>query len=472
MRKLLFLFILCFMAVAVAQEEAAPAEEKVAPAEEKAAPATGDAMEARIKAIEENQAKLEEENKKLREELAAKQEAPKAEPAKTEPAKEEKKKPIVEFAPYGFIELYGWAHDAMFLSNDYPMKVVDEGKSTTGMTAKNSRFGTKILFPSIEAVKLSAMLEVDFFTNMADTGYSESYPMIRMRHAVLELSKTWGNSTLGFKAGQTWSTATPILFPAMVNPSLGWGLGNLWQRMPLVEFSFTQKFAETFAFTAQVAAVRAMTGASANKNGFLEVNIDAGDASHIPQIQGQLSLKGAFAGLDLLVAVGGAWGRENYKGGVMMNKGTTKYTGGIVDVILVNPALKLSHEYFEVAGKFFWGQNVDVFGAFGGGLITENIDATNKRVTGSQETMGYWAQLSGKPIKGLSINVGYGAEDPDEDQAGATPNYISNSTIWVSSFYTFFERVTIGAQWAQVWTELAAKKLTGNTIMGSAKVSF
>ncbi len=472
MRKFLFLFILCFMAVAVAQEEAAPAEEKIAPAEEKAAPVTGDAVEARIKAIEENQAKLEEENKKLREELAAKQEAAKAEPAKTEPAKEEKKKPLVEFAPYGFIELYGWANDAAFNAGDFPIKVVDENKSTTGMTAKNSRLGTKILFPSIEAVKLSAMLEIDFFTNMADTGYSESYPMIRMRHAVFELSKTWENSTLGFKAGQTWSTATPILFPAQINPSLGWGLGNLWQRMPLVEVYFTQKFADTFSFTTQLAAVRAMSGASANQNGFLEVNIDAGDASHIPQIQGQLSLKGAFAGLDLLVAVGGAWGRESYKGGVKLNKKDIVYTGGIVDVILVNPALKLSHEYFEVAGKFFWGQNVDVFGAFGGALITENVDATNKRVTGSQKTMGYWAQATGKPLKGWTLNVGYGAEDPDEDQTGAAPLFLSNSQIWVSSFYTFFERVTVGFQWSQVWTELATKDLTGNTIMGSAKVSF
>ncbi|HOW51629.1 MAG TPA: hypothetical protein PLV42_06260 [bacterium] len=475
MRKILFLFILCFMAVAVAQEEAAPVP---APAEEKAAPATGDAVEARIKAIEENQAKLEEENKKLREELAAKKEV--AEAPKAESAKEEKKeeKKAVEFAPYGFIELYGWAHDAAFNAGDFPIKVVDEGKSTTGMTAKNSRFGTKIMFPRIEEVKLGATLEIDFFTNMADTGYAESYPMIRMRHAFFELSKTWDNSTLGFKAGQTWSTATPILFPAQINPSLGWGLGNLWQRMPLVEIYFTQKFAETFAFTTQLAAVRAMSGASANKNGFLEVNIDAGDASHIPQIQGQLSLKGAFAGLDLLVAVGGAWGRESYKGGVIPNKDTKKkLIGDTADVVLVNPALKLSHEYFEVAGKFFWGQNVDVFGAFGGALITELVAAETpttpktSRVTGSQTTLGYWAQATGKPLKGWNLNVGYGAEDP-EKEAGADLTFLSNSSVWVSSFYTFFERVTIGVQWSHVWTELLTKDISGNTIMGSAKVSF
>ena len=176
------------------------------------------------------------------------------------------------------------------------------------------------------------------------------------------------------------------------------------------------------------------------------------------------------------------WGRENYKSGVYLNnKKDVKYIGGMVDVGMVTGALKLSHEYAEIAGKFWWGQNLDVFGVFGGSLITETVDATTKRVVGSQRALGWWAQLTMKPLKGLNLNVGYSSEDPEEGQkAGsvkATPLYFENASLWVSAFYTFFDRMTIGFQWSQVQTKelnTAAGRisLTGNSIMGNVKLAF
>ncbi|HNT28451.1 MAG TPA: hypothetical protein PKH10_09760, partial [bacterium] len=343
MRISFFLLLLCFAAVMTAQEankgestpvtpEPAVVETPAAPPAEISTEAPTDAtvpapeevpteapvevspvptVEDRVKALEERQARLVEENGKLRQEIEAK----KKDAAEKEKVDIRKNRRPIEFRPYGFIELIGWAHDTLFNASEIPLYAKDDGKSTTGMTAKRSRLGTKVFFPRLEGIDLTGMLEIDFFANMADTGFSESYPMIRMRHAFFDLGKTWDDSTLGFKAGQTWAVAAPNVFPALINPGVGWGVGNLWQRMPLADIYFTQKFAKTFSFTVDAAVARAMTGASANRNGFLEVNIDAGDASHIPQVQGQLSLKGAFSGLDLLVAVGGAWGRESYKGG-------------------------------------------------------------------------------------------------------------------------------------------------------------
>lgn len=425
------------------------------------------AIERQMRDTEEEQRRLVEENKAL--------DGKKPDPA----SPKEKEKKAIEFAPYGFIEMIGWANDSLFVGNDLPLYVIDRGQSTTGVTAKGSRLGTKILFPRLEAVTLTATLEVDFVANMADTGYAESYPGVRLRHAVMDLSKTWGDSTLGFKAGQTWATALPNIFPALINPACGWGIGNIWQRMPLAEIYFTQRFAQTFAFTTQIAAARAMTGASSNRNSFLEVNIDAGDASHIPQLHGQLSLTGRFSDIDLLFAVGGAWGRENYKSGVNLNKKEIKYVGGMTDVGLIVSSLKLSHQYAEVAGKFFWGQNLDTFGVFGGSLIAEEIDVTTRRVTGSQRALGWWTQLTMKPLKELALHVGYSSEDPDEKQAGATPLYFNNDALWVSAFYTFFERLTIGFQWIQMQTHdiklagaPARRSMTGNTIMGNAKLTF
>jgi len=476
------LIFLCFFNAVSAQE----APEQPAPAEpaatEKTTSDTLSSLEARIQALEARvstaeaeQARVSQENKKLSEQLAHQEAARSVTPEK------ETTVPLVTFQPYGFIELTGWANDAQIFVNNMPLYVVDKSKSTVGLTARSSRIGVDIGFPRIEAVSLTGKLEIDLGATMSDSGTAESSPMFRLRHAYTALSKTWDTTTIGAKAGQTWAVATPLVWPAFISQSMGWGMGNTWQRMPLFEIFVTQKFAETFSFTAEVAAARAMTGASANRASAVEINIDAGDASHIPQIQSQLSLKGTIpsAELDLFCAVAGAWGRENYKSGVYLNnKKDVKYIGETVDVGYATGALRVSHQYAEIAGKFWWGQNVDVFGYYGGALITEDVDATTKRVTGSQRALGWWTQLTMKPIKGLALHVGYGAEDPDEKQKGASPTYYENDSLWVAVYYTLWDRLVLGFTWTQLQTKDFKKSdgthvsQTGNSLMGQIRLLF
>ncbi len=467
----------------VAQEPAvnAPGNGEIAApsAEEPAAPS----LEERVKALEERaakaeaaQAQLAEENKRLSEELSQK----KDDEAAQEASKKKEEKPPLTFQPYGFIDLTGWANDAQFFVNNMPLYVVDKSKSTIGLTARSSRIGVDVGFPRIEVVSLTGKLEIDLGATLSDSGTAESSPMFRLRHAYTELSKTWNTTTLGAKAGQTWATATLLVWPAFISQSMAWGMGNTWQRMPLFEVYVTQKFAETFAFTAQVAAARAMTGASANRASAVEINIDAGDASDIPQIQGQLSLKGTIpsAGLSLFAAAAGAWGREKYKSGVYLNKKDIKYVGKTVDVGYAAGALRITHQYAEIAGKFWWGQNVDVFGYYGGALITEDVNATTKRVLDSQRALGWWAQLTMKPLKELAIHVGYGSEDPDEKQKGASPVYYENDSLWVAAYYTLFDRLVLGFQWTQLQTkdlkqsDGSRTSQTGNSLMGNIRLLF
>jgi len=92
--------------------------------------------------------------------------------------------------------------------------------------------------------------------------------------------------------------------------------------------------------------------------------------------------------------------------------------------------------------------------------------------------MGYWAQLTGKPLPGWSLHVGYSAEDPDQGQEKAAPLFFRNSSIWVSTFYKFFGQMTLGFQWQQIRSEditinkAPRKNLTGNSFMGNAKLEF
>lgn len=456
-----------------------------------------------IKQMAEEQKKLAEELKKVSEE----QKKTSAELAKTkedlqkavdeqkkaneeqkkavEEAKKPEEKKIVEFQPYGYIELAGWANDALFMANDLVLYTKDDKKSTTGLTAKGSRLGLKMAFPSIEAVKMLAQLEIDFVGNMTDSGAAEAQPMIRLRHAFFDISKTWGKSTIGLKAGQTWVTGIALVFPSLINQGAGWGFGNVWQRMPLGELYFNQKF---YDLTAGInfGVVRAMTGASANRNSLLEVNIDAGDISRMPQFHGQAFLKGKISMFDLFLGVGGLYGWEDYSRANVNQNNKLLLTGDKVDVYLFNVGLKIAHKYANLSGKFYLGQNLDAFGVFGGSLIfdaTRNT-ATASFVSDSQKVMGYWWQLQINPFEGIAVSTGMGSEDPDEKQTNSNPTYFENTAFWVEAEYTMFTRYTIALQWLQLNTKnynTGTKdtaglpiRLTekGNSVMGSLKVSF
>jgi len=378
-------------------------------------------------------------------------------------ATENQKEKSIDFRPYGFVELYGYANDAQFLSNDLMVYVLDKNRSTVGMSARNTRLGLEISVPYIEVVDISAILEIDFVGSLPDTGNAESSTGIRMRHAFFKVSKTFStDTTLALRAGQTWLTAIIPIFPSMINPAGGWGAGNLWNRLPLAELELTQK-AGNFDFGLKGSVVKPITGTSANRRNFIEVNIDAGEASHWPGLQGQLYLKFKTPSIDVFWAAGGAYGREDYTKGVKVNNGNDLLFGNEVEVWMFNTALKVVHKYAELQGKYFIGENLDMFGYFGGSVIKEN-----GIVTESMRATGFWTELSMKPLKKLRLSIGLGSEYNNHEQAV----YNQNDVFWLSLFYTFFDHITPGFQWQQIITEKNDAKLTGNSYIGSLKFSF
>lgn len=416
--------------------------------------------------------------------LKTKVEAPKVEEKVAEKkeevkAPEKKEEKIVKFKPYGFFELAGYATDSTFQYNDLMLFVKDENGSTSNISARNTRLGLDVSIPYVTAVDLSGKFEVDFLGGLAKSGMAESNVGLRMRHAYLKIGKTFKTgTTLSLLAGQSWATATIPIFPNMINPGYGWGKGNLWSRLPVAELEVAQKAGPT-CVGLKFGVAKPITGASANNGNFLEVNFDAGDVSHWPSIQGQLYLKANFAGIDLLWAAGGAYGRENYVDGIKVNNAesyvideeTDKIKkqdnivyGDEVEVWMFNTALKLSHKYAEIQGKYFMGANLDMFGFFGGSLIKD----ADGYIVDSLKAQGYWAELSLKPYKGLRLSVGLSGEYTNHDQAV----YDQNDAVWVSVFWTFFDHFTPGFQWEQVITEKTDVKKTGNAFFGNVKFTF
>jgi len=465
-----------------AKAEEAKAEADEVDPEEQVVTLTKDLEELK-KGLEKRDAEIELLKKEFNN-LKTKVEAPKVEEKVAEKkeevkAPEKKEEKIVKFKPYGFFELAGYATDSTFQYNDLMLFVKDENGSTSNISARNTRLGLDVSIPYVTAVDLSGKFEVDFLGGLAKSGMAESNVGLRMRHAYLKIGKTFKTgTTLSLLAGQTWATATIPIFPNMINPSYGWGKGNLWSRLPVAELEVAQKAGPT-CVGLKFGVAKPITGASANNGNFLEVNFDAGDVSHWPSIQGQLYLKANFAGIDLLWAAGGAYGRENYVDGIKVNNAesyvideeTDKIKkqdnivyGDEVEVWMFNTALKLSHKYAEIQGKYFMGANLDMFGFFGGSLIKD----ADGYVVDSLKAMGYWAELSLKPYKGLRLSVGLSGEYTDHDSAA----YDQNDAVWVSVFWTFFDHFTPGFQWEQVITEKTDVKKTGNAFFGNVKFTF
>ncbi|MGI6395410.1 MAG: DcaP family trimeric outer membrane transporter [bacterium] len=439
------------------EEDEAEAEGEAETEEEKTGESEKQQLDAqKIEALE----KSIEELKKEVSALKSQSEKPKDEKKKT--AKKEEKKVI--FKPYGTIELYGYGTDALFTHNDLILYTKDEKGTTSNISARSTRLGLDVTVPYITAVDLSAKAEIDFLGGLAKSGMAESNVGIRMRHAYLKLSKTFKtDTTIAFLAGQTWATAVIPIFPNLINPSAGWGKGNLWSRLPIAEFELSQKV-KTVDMGLKISVAKPVTGASANSGNFLELNLDAGDSSNWPSIQSQIYLKAKFAGIDLFWGAGGAYGRENYVDGIKINNSETPVFGDEVDVWMFNTALKLSHKYAEIQGKYFMGANLDSFGFFGGSLIKD----VEGYVVESLKAQGYWAELTIKPYKGLRFSVGLSGEYTNHDQSV----FDQNDAFWVSAFWTFFDHLTPGFEWEQVVTEKDGVKKTGNAFFGSVKFTF
>ena len=387
---------------------------------------------------------------------------------KTEEKKKDEKlsgDPIM-FKPYGFIELYGWANDARFVSNDLTIYVKDEADSTANLSARNSRFGLTITVPYITAVELSAKLEIDFFGSLPDGGYAVTSTGIRMRHAFFKLAKTFETgTTLALLAGQTWATAIIPVFPNLINPAAGWGNGNPWNRLPLAEITVAQKMGKLCGGL-KLAAAKPISGASSNRKNFIEVNVDSGDISNWPSLQGQLFLNGKFDKISFNFAAAGSYGREDYTKGIKVNNSDTLLYGNEVHTWIFNTALVISHKYADIKGKFYMGENLDMYGIFGGSLIKDDDGI----VRDSMEAMGYWAELSLKPFTGLVLSTGLGAEMMEDCDDAL---YKQNDSFWVAAYYTFFKHFRIGFQWQNTITDYEDKgKLKGNSFMGSLRFTF
>jgi len=299
-----------------------------------------------------------------------------------------------------------------------PRNASGEDKAT--FNVRDTRFGIAITGPSMNGWTPSGRFETDFYGSDPS-----SNGQLRIRIAYIDFEK---EGTL-IRVGQDW---TPI---ASLNPStvdfaiMGYN-GNLWNRVPQV----TLKQNLGAGFEALVTAYRGKWS-----------DDDAGAPSavntqlHMPWIGGKVSYSvPLFSEQKSYFALGGA-----IRSGEAGDNNVTPYVTAL--------EVKIPLSLVEIMGEAYMGQGLG-FEYFHNGSGT-NFGTFNAQGHAIM-TRGGWIQGSVKPIKEVTVNVGYGMDDPKNADVGGD-FYQQSKYAFGNVFIQLFRDISVGIEAAHVNTDWA-----------------
>ena len=284
----------------------------------------------------------------------------------------------------GFVKADAMWSDARIYPGNYRLWVVDAEKNNVfNMTANETRMGFDFWWDE-ETYKTTAKIEFDFYG--AAPAENKAQPMLR--HAYIQLSaESW---ELLF--GQTWDVISP-LNPKTVNYSVLWTQGNIGYRRPQMRFTFKMKPGEETSLKL-AAAVSRNIGSDFDRDG-----IDDGADAGVPTFQGRLGLSSKMGEEGSLgIGVSGHYGQERY-GDDEFDTPSWSLNGDL--------ALKFTKS-IALLGEFFMGENLSQY--LGG--VAQGVTP----VGAALPSMGGWGMIQVKATPKMLINLGYGFDDPDENE--------------------------------------------------------
>ena len=277
--------------------------------------------------------------------------------------------------------------------------------STSSATIRQSRVTVFALVPEFAGGAIKGELDVDFFGGQQPSTGGRTFPLLRVRRAVAEL--TW--SRVALLVGQE---SPPI---AAVSPSslasIGFpefaGAGNLWLWIPQVRVSADFAPAGSVRVGAEVAALAPTSG---EPQGTFVTQPDIAERSGRPFLQGRLRARWGEAERQGEVSAGGHYGWiVDASGGRVPSKA--------VALSIWTPI----GSRLELRAEGFAGQ---ALAGLGGGGIGQNMVRDGVPV----RTVGGWAQLNLRPSMQWEIGGGAGIDDPDDEDLG-DPSRLRNVAL-------------------------------------------
>jgi hypothetical protein len=309
--------------------------------------------------------------------------------------------PDIEASVHGLILMNAFHTTDNVNNSDVPQFAVPATPTapeatTSSATVRQSRVTVLGLVPEFAGGAIKGELDVDFFGGQQPSTGGRTFPLLRVRRAVAEL--TW--SRLALVVGQE---SPPI---AAVSPSslasIGFpdfaGAGNLWLWIPQIRLS--ADLAPSGGGLRVGAEVAALAPTSGEPQGTFVTQPDIAERSGRPFVQGR---------------VRGRWGQGDQLGEVSAGG----HYGWILDASgnrVASKALAVSiwtpiGSRVELRAEGFTGQ---ALAGLGGGGIGQNMVRDGVPV----RTVGGWAQLNLRPSMQWEIGGGAGIDDPDDEDLG------------------------------------------------------
>jgi len=348
---------------------------------------------------------------------------PAASPNEEAPAQEEEA-PLITWDPYGYIKLDASVDTAAIEPGNFARWVADpalEHQHTHfNITARQTRLGMWVVGPEPgeRSFQVRGRVEIDFYG-----GGGENKNGVQLRHAYLQID--WPDHALRLIGGQTSDVISPLV-PRTVNYSVAWWSGNIGYRRPLLSLTHTSGTGDNRLI---------LTGAVSRTVGDDFKPTEPGDAgtdSGLPSVQ----VRGAWA-FNLgsragAVGVSSHWGQEDV--GTLLGLEDPEFDSWSVNLDVSVPLGDIA----TFKGEAFTGKNLDdYFGGVGQGI---NLDLDRE-----VEASGGWASLEIDPFDIARFAVGYGIDNPADDDLAPGARTL-NRSVWGNVFIDFTEYLSAAGE--------------------------
>jgi hypothetical protein len=308
--------------------------------------------------------------------------------------------PDIEASVHGLVLMNAFHTTDNVNNSDVPQFAVPAGSaspegSASSATVRQSRVTAFALVPEFAGGVLEGELDVDFFGGQQPSSGGRTFPLLRVRRAVAEL--TWANvAVLIGQESPPIAAVSPSSIAAVGFPDFA-GAGNLWLWIPQVRLGADLRSRGRVRIGAEIAALAPTSG---DPQGAFLTQPDIAERSGRPFLQAR---------------VRGRWGQGETLGEVSAGG----HYGWIVDGAgerVPSKALAVSiwtplGPKLDFRAEAFTGQ---ALAGLGGGGIGQNMARDGVPV----RARGGWAQLNLRPTVQWEIGGGAGIDDPEDEDLG------------------------------------------------------
>ena len=323
---------------------------------------------------------------------------------------------------------------------------------------KHSRFGFLIKTKEGD-YNILGNFEFDFYGNLDDNDDNPNHAGIRVRKAWVQFGKEDWN----IRAGLDWMLLTQ-LYPHLSNFPSGAMMGNIGYRIPQIRFTKLFKF-EDSKLTTQLALDKVWGAPDPT----LKPWIDTGSNSGRPDVQGRLAYDFDLGGVKLHVGAIGHVGKEQVTLSDGSEKNLDTYSYGLEGAISPTGWLTISGKIWKgrnLGGWYTGGVGQGVLYVYSGGKVDTKLNGypvDAKEI----DAKGGWVEVTLKPNPQWTFHLGYGVDNPDDDDLQYNGKYpvlarLKNTMYYANAFYRLTHSLGFMGEYLRVETDYPDTDFAGD----------